>query len=355
MWARQEASIERAACSDRLPGSESASRRRLRPGAGALWVARAVALSWAGLVLGGCDSDSDSKPAPPGPPEATLPRELRPVAGMRGVDSAYERRPASCKTVRAIAIVDGEPKPRRLRARSGVCLFFGNKSSSRVWVRYARATGGRPQAPPSAFARPAETVHAEGPFEVVTARALRQIRRDEGGKFGCTTIYPESHYGARYYVAREGTVTIPYSLDPGGRGELVIERSRERGARLAAEIRGVRRLRCGRHAVDGRPAGCKRPLALILVDGKPMPAELKVARREQCVVWANKGRRALRIEAEPCPNCSFGLSVPSGSAAVTYFGAARPKTFPHRIRYTVRPEREGAGIEANGAIVLVVG
>lgn len=315
-----------------------------------------VGFACAGLAIGACASDGESEPPFSEPRVVKLPSELQGIANLRGTESAFERRPANCKSLHAISIVDRKPRPRKLRTTSGACLFWGNMSSGRMWVRYARVPGRPRQPSPGEFAKPAGAAHAEGPFEIVTPRTLSQIRSDEGGKLGCTKIYPESHYGARYYTPTDGTVRLRYSLDPGGaEGEIVLAGSPGREPQLSPKVREVRRLRCGRNAVDGRPAGCSRPLALVIRDRRPTPRELKVRKREECVVWGNSGARDLRVESERCPGCFFGLSLPAGSAEVTYFGAASPERYPHRFRYTVRPETLSGNAPplASGTIVLV--
>jgi hypothetical protein len=250
---------------------------------------------------------------------------------------AIEDRPASCTTTRAIVIVDGKPTPRKLRARSGVCLYWGNKSSGRVRVEQLPAPGVRLQAPTDWFVMPAGTVHGLGPYETLAPREFRQVLRDEGGKFGCTTIRSESHYGARYYASTGRPVRIPLRTHPGGgRVELRIEPSPEREA-LARDVRAVRRLRCGRRAVDARPVRCRRPRAVTIVNGKPLPAELRIRRRTDCVVWGNRGKRQVTIDSQRCPRCFFTLPLPPRSAGVNYFGAAAPKRFPHPVRYGIKP------------------
>ncbi len=197
---------------------------------------------------------------------------------------------------------------------------------------------GRPQGPADEFEFPARSARGMGPDVTLTPRGFAQMRADERGKFGCTTLREDSHYGARYYTAAKRGVTIPYALEPGGAtGEIIIEPSQRRAAKMPAQVREVRRLQCGRHAVDGRPPHCKTPRALLIVDGEPVPAMLKIRRRQDCVVWGNKGKRPLRIESESCPRCFFSLLVPGGSAHVTEFRGAAPQRFPHLIRYTVRP------------------
>jgi hypothetical protein len=86
-----------------------------------------------------------------------------------------------------------KPTRRKLRARSGVCPYWGNKSSGRVGVEQLRAPGVRLQAPTDWFVMPAGTVNGRGPFGTLTPREFRQLLRDEGGKLGCTTIRSGSH------------------------------------------------------------------------------------------------------------------------------------------------------------------
>ena len=93
---------------------------------------------------------------------------------------------------------------------------------------------------------------------------------------------------------------------------------------------------------DGRPARCRTPQALRIVDGRPTPSVLRIDKRPDCVVWGNEGSRALRIESEGCPRCFFSLYLQPRSAEVTYFGAATPERLPHPIRYTIEPAGRGA-------------
>ncbi len=80
-----------------------------------------------------------------------------------------------------------------------------------------------------------------GPDVTLTPRGFAQMRADERGKFGCTTLREDSHYGARYYTAAKRGVTIPYALEPGGAtGEIIIEPSQRRAAKMPAQVE-----RCG--------------------------------------------------------------------------------------------------------------
>ena len=160
-----------------LETSGTTARTRRSPRNPSLAWAR---LTWwsavcASVALCACSSDSGSEPTPPIEPEAGVPRGLEKVTGLRNAAMAIEDRPARCTTTRAIVIVDGKPTPRKLRARSGVCLYWGNKSSGRVRVEQLRAPGVRLQAPTDWFVMPAGTVHGLGPYETLTPRELRQV------------------------------------------------------------------------------------------------------------------------------------------------------------------------------------
>lgn len=247
---------------------------------------------WAVIVVCGCSGEADVEPTRPESPE------LQEVARLGNGDSALASLPADCRTTHAILIVGGGPQPRRLRSSSRACLIWGNTSSARVRVTYTQATNDQAS---TEFVLPARSAYGIGPYVTLKPRAYRQLLA-EGGQVGCTTLTSDSHYGARYRAATGGAVTIAYRIDPGGAmGEIVIGPPPGRGAMLPAEVRAVQRLRCGRRAVDGRPAQCRTPQALRIVDGRPTPSVLRINKRPDCVVWGNEGSRPLRIESDGCP------------------------------------------------------
>jgi len=222
--------------------------------------------------------------------------DLRQVRKLQFGDEAFDQRPASCATTHGVLIVDGKPKPGRLRVRSGACVIWGNTGDRAVHV-----VSEQPHAEGGSMTRshelPPRSAGLYGPLERLTSHraALDERRRKE--RKSCP--YQAIGLGDPSTTA---PVEHSFTITPGGaRGTLIVEPAHaesptQQQRPLAADLRALQRLRCGDVLLEERASSCGVTKAVLIASGEPRPRNLKLklkAGRPVCLFWGNQGGAAV--------------------------------------------------------------
>ena len=121
-------------------------------------------------------------------------------------------------------------------------------------------------------------------------------------------------------IAALAAATLALSACDGG-GDSADIGADARAGTAPGDLREVRRLPFGEYAFDERPASCTTTHAVLIVQGKPRPRELKVG-SGACVIWGNKTDRDVEVvSVQPHPEggrTTHHNRVPARSAASAY-------------------------------------
>lgn len=220
--------------------------------------------------------------------------DLRHARKLKFGDEAFDQRPASCATTHGVLIVNGKPKPGKLRVRSGACVIWGNTSDRAVHV-----VSEQPHAEDGSTTRsnelPPRSAGLYGPLELLTSHraALDERRRKE--RKSCP--YQAIGLGDPSTTA---PVEHSFTITPGGaRGTLIVEPAQaesptQQQRPLAADLRALKRLRCGDVLLEERASSCGVTKAVLIAGGEPRPRNLKLkAGRPVCLFWGNQGDAAV--------------------------------------------------------------
>lgn len=227
---------------------------------------------------------------------ARAPSDLRQVRKLQFGEEAFDQRPASCATTHGVLIVDGKPKPGKLRIGSGACVLWGNTSDRAVHV-----VSKQPYPEGGSMTRshelPPRSAGLYGPLERLTPQraALDERRRKE------RTSCPYQAVGLG-----DPSTTAPvehsYTITPGGaRGTLIVDPAQadsptQQQRPLGADLRALQRLRCGDVLLEERASSCEVTKAVLIAGGQPRPRNLKLklkAGRAVCLFWGNQGDAAV--------------------------------------------------------------